>query len=129
MATPVQRVLFNIVSDNIEKTADFYTRIVGLRRHYDSDWYIILVPETESGPMIELGIISSDSQVTPEMAKGTTGGGYLTLVVDSVHDAFEEAEEMGCDIIEPPREFDYGQTRMLVRDPSGLVVDISSMSS
>lgn len=129
MATPVQRVLFNIVADDVEKTADFYTRIVGLQRHFESDWYIILVPETDSGPMLELGIIASDSQVTPEMAKGAAGGSYLTLVVDNVHDAFDEAEEMGCDIIEAPRDFDYGQTRMLVRDPNGLVVDISSVSS
>lgn len=129
MATPVQRVLFNIVSDDIERTADFYTRIVGLKRHYESDWYIILVPETETGPMLELGIIASDSQVTPAMAKGAAAGSYLTLVVDDVNDAFDEAEEMGCDIIEPPQAFDYGQVRMLVRDPNGLVVDISSVSS
>lgn len=127
MRSPVNRVLFNVVSDKIEASAQFYEELVGFKRLYTSDWYIVLVPE--EGPALELGIIDRQSDITPSGTAGTPAGGYLTLVVENVEDSFKRAQSMGVDIIEAPTALDYGQTRMLIRDPNGLIVDISSPTS
>jgi uncharacterized glyoxalase superfamily protein PhnB len=53
-------------------------------------------------------------------------GGMLTLVVDDVDAVHARAQEAGIEIVEPPTDLFYGQRRMLVTDPNGLLVDISS---
>lgn len=126
MPTPVQRVIFNLVAQDVAATADFYTSIVGMKRHFDSDWYIILTPE--DGGVLELGIIAADSPITPPQAVSDTPSGYLTLVVEDVQVAHTNATKIGADIIELPTPMAYGQTRMLIRDPNGVVVDVSSLT-
>jgi predicted enzyme related to lactoylglutathione lyase len=126
MRASIDRIIFNLVATDVEAIAQFYCELVGFKRHFESDWYIILVPE--KGPMIELGIISSSSQVTPKQSVGGTGGSYLTLVVDDVDAAHQRAISLGAEIIEPPTALEYGQTRMLVRDPDGMIVDVSALT-
>jgi len=122
----VNRVIFNLIATDVAATADFYTHLLGLKRHFDSDWYVILVPET--GPLLELGIISSDSEFTPMAAKGVSAGAYPTLVVADVHAVYSAAKKMDAQIIEAPKDLPYGQTRMLLQDPNGVIVDISSLT-
>lgn len=126
MSTPVQRVIFNLVAQDVAATADFYTSIVGMKRHFDSDWYIILTPD--EGAVLELGIIAADSPITPPQAVSNTPAGYLTLVVEDVHVAYANATKLSADIIEIPTPMPYGQTRMLLRDPNGVTVDVSSLT-
>ncbi|WP_265519200.1 VOC family protein [Nitratireductor luteus] len=78
------------------------------------------------GPRFELGIIARNSEVTPDPAARPHGGGYLTFVVDEVLVAFEQARAMDAEILEPPTDLFYGQRRMLLRDPAGTIVDVSS---
>ena len=51
---------------------------------------------------------------------------FLTLVVDDVFAAVERARALEVEIIEEPVALDYGQTRALIRDPNGLVIDLST---
>lgn len=39
---------------------------------------------------------------------------------------FERAKAMGVEIIQEPKNEEYGQRRFLVVDPDGLLVDVSS---
>lgn len=50
----------------------------------------------------------------------------LTFVVDDVDVVHEFAAKRGDTIVEPPTNLFYGQRRMVVRDPDGTAVDISS---
>lgn len=118
------RVIFNILARDIEETASFYQQLCGLQRLYTSDWYIVLSPEGEQA--YELGIIDQVHEFVPRAARGMFAGGYLTLVVEDVHAAHEMAQAMGIDIVSPPTPLAYGQTQMVVRDPNGIVVDIST---
>ena len=118
-ASIIERTMFNIVADDVGRLRDFYTRLLAFEPTFDSDWYVVLVPK--DGPKMELGIIARSSDITPQ-----AGGGYLTFVVENVLLAFDRAKAMGADIIEPPTDMEYGQSRMLLRDPAGTVVDISS---
>lgn len=123
-ASKIERTMFNVVTDDIAGVRDFYTALLSFVPIYESDWYVVLVPE--AGPRFELGIIGRSSDVTPLAATRPPGGGYLTFVVEEVLVTFEQARAMNADIIEPPVDLFYGQRRMLLRDPAGTVVDISS---
>lgn len=123
-ASTIRRTMYNIVADNLPAVRDFYTALLDFEVIYEADWYIIMVPR--EGPRLELGIIARDSDVTPPAAARLASGGYLTFVVDEVLIAFEQARAMNAKIIEPPTDMAYGQRRILVRDPAGTVVDISS---
>ena len=50
----------------------------------------------------------------------------LTFVVDDCDAIYEKAQAANAVIVEPPREMPYGQRRMVLRDPAGTFVDISS---
>lgn len=116
--------MYNIVADDLPALRDFYGTLFDMEVIYESDWYIVLVPR--GGPRFELGIIARDSAVTPAEARHAFGGGYLTFVVEEVLAAFEQAKAMGADILDPPTDLFYGQRRLLLRDPAGTVLDVSS---
>ena len=123
-ASPIDRTMFNVVADDLGAVRDFYVALLDFEQIYESDWFIVLVPK--QGPRFELGIISRTSEVTPVAATRPPGGGYLTFVVPEVLAAFEQAKAMNADIIEPPTDMSYGQRRMILRDPAGTTLDISS---
>ncbi len=120
----IDRTMFNIVADDLAAVRDFYVALLDFEQIYESGWFIVLVPK--NGPRFELGIIARNSGVTPVAATRPPGGGYLAFVVPEVLRAFEQAKAMDAEIIEPPTDTFYGQRRMVLRDPVGTVLDISS---
>lgn len=120
----IERAMFNVVADQPAAVRDFYTTLLDFETIHESDRYIVLMPR--EGPRFELGIIRRDSDATPIAAGRPFGGGYLTFAVPEVLVAFEQARAMGADIIEPPTELFSGQRRMLLSDPAGTIIDISS---
>jgi predicted enzyme related to lactoylglutathione lyase len=127
METSIKRVLFNILVKDLATSAAFYQQLAGFEPIYTSSWYIILtVPGSEA---IELGLIDEVSQFAPRHAWGTMQGSYLTLVVNDVFEAVDRARRLGVEIIDEPRALEYGQTRALIRDPNGLVIDLSTPTS
>ncbi len=122
----IRRTMYNIAADDLDAVRDFYRGLFDMEVIYESDWYIVLVPK--EGPRFELGIIARSSDVTPLVATRPPGGGYLTFIVEEVLVVFEQARAMDTEILEPPTDLFYGQRRMLVRDPAGTILDISSPS-
>ena len=121
------RIIFNILARDIEETSRFYEKLCGLKRIYTSDWYLVLTPTGELGDAMsyELGIIDQVHQFVPRPARGHFSGGYLTIVVDDVFAAHDRAKTLDIEIVTPPTPLEYGQTQMILRDPNGVVVDIS----
>lgn len=113
----INRVLYNIMTADLGTTKDFYLRLLDMHLLYESDWYIVLKP-TEDAPH-ELGIV-------PEAYRANPHGVYVTFVVDDVLKTFGRAKELGLDVIQEPTDLFYGQRRMLLRDPNGMLVDVSS---
>lgn len=124
MKPKLKRVLFNVLAKHLPTSAEFYRRIANFEEVYTSDWYVVM--KAPNIPGLEIGLIDQVSEFTPRHAWGMHEGSYLTLVVDDVFLALEVAREMGVEIIEEPVALDYGQTRALIRDPNGMVVDIST---
>ncbi|HEY0919807.1 VOC family protein [Devosia sp.] len=124
MQANVNRILFNVLAKDLRASVEFYRRIANLQPVFESEWYVVLSPAGQ--PNVQIGLIDQVSEFAPRHAWGVHEGSYLTLVVDDVRLALREAREMGLDIIEEPVALNYGQTRMLIRDPNGLVIDIST---
>ncbi|MFD3508552.1 VOC family protein [Nocardia sp. NPDC058666] len=119
----ISRCFVNICSDRLPATRDFYVDLLGFRIAYDSDWFVQL-GDAESDATI--GIIARDHELVPESARGAFGGSYLTIVVADVEPVYARAKDLDVPIVEAPRDLFYGQRRMLVTDPNGYLVDVSS---
>lgn len=120
----INRLLTNICSDHLAKSRDFYTRLFDFQVDYDSDWFVHLISADKS---LELGIIKRDHEIVPEGYQTNPQGFYVTFVVDSADEVFEIAQQEGLEIVAPPADTFYGQRRMLLKDPDGTLVDVSSL--
>ena len=118
----VNRLLTNILSDKLAESRDFYVQLFEFDIDYDSDWFVHLI----SNKGLEIGILSTTSDFVPPNVSPQAGGFYITLVVDDVDGVFEQCQRLGIPVLEPPRNLDYGQRRMLIQDPNGVVLDVSA---
>ncbi len=120
----MQRCFVNLLSDDLARARDWYLDLFGWRIDFDSDWFVHLqAPDNDD---VELGLLRRDQEIVPAELRAATSGVIVTLVVDDVDELHRRAVEAGADVIEEPRDLFYGQRRLLLRDPDGTVVDVSS---
>jgi uncharacterized glyoxalase superfamily protein PhnB len=67
--------------------------------------------------------------MVPPPYRADPAGIVLTFVVDDVDALHVEARRQGVPVVAPPRDQFYGRRRMLVTDPNGLLVDVSTPST
>lgn len=121
----MQRFFTNILSGSVENTARFYEKYLGMTRHFDSDWFVILTHVNIDN--LELGILQRNHEIVPNIVGDKPSGIIITFVVDDCDLVFGKAEKHGVPIVEPPTDMPYGQRRMLMLDPDGTVIDVSSV--
>ena len=119
-----QRAFFTILSDDLPRAREWYTSLFGYRVEFDSDWFVHL--QDSDRPALELGLLARDHEIVPEAARARTVGGMVTLVVDDVDAVHTEALRRGIEVVEAPKNLFYGQRRMLILDPDGQLLDVSS---
>ncbi|WP_025898639.1 VOC family protein [Sneathiella glossodoripedis] len=122
----MQRSFTNILCDSPHVTASFYEQLLGMKRHADFGWFIILTHEDI--PSLEFGFLDRFHETVPNEVSAKPTGVIVTFVVEDVVKCYETAQEMQADIIQPPTDMFYGQRRMLIRDPEGTVIDVSSLT-
>ena len=120
----ITRSFFSICSDDLEGSCQWYVELFDYKVAFHSDWFIHLQAKTSS--QLELGIISRSHEIVSPTIRGAVNGGMLTQVVDDVDRLHQQVVEAGIPVIEAPRNLFYGQRRMLLRDPNGLLIDVSS---
>lgn len=121
---PINRLLTNICSDDLPSTKAFYTKLFDFEVDFDSGWFVHLISKDKQ---LELGIMDRNSDLVPEAFRTLPAGFYLTFVVPDVDEVHSLAVSEGMDIVQPPADTFYGQRRMLLKDPNGALVDVSSM--
>ena len=119
----INRLLTNVCSNNLADSKEFYTALFNFKVDYDSDWFVHLISE---GRELEIGIMKSDHELIPKEFRGKPTGIYITLVVDDAVAIFEKAKELGIEVVREPELTFYGQKRVLLKDPAGILVDVSS---
>jgi catechol 2,3-dioxygenase-like lactoylglutathione lyase family enzyme len=120
----INRLLVNICSDQLEKSKDFYVGLFDFEVAFDSDWFVQLVSKEKH---LELGIISRTHDLVPPDDQQPPTGFYLTFVVEDADTVFRQAQAAGYTVVQAPQDTFYGQRRMLLRDPDGALVDVSSL--
>lgn len=119
----INRIMTNLCSDNLAESKVFYTSLFDFKVGYESDWFVHLVSE---GRELEVGIMQSNHDLIPEEFRGKPAGMYLTLVVDDAMAVYDRTIELGCNVVKAPELTFYGQKRLLLKDPGGVLVDVSS---
>jgi len=119
------RIFYSIFSDDLPTSRKWYFSLFGFQSTFDSDWFVHL--QSPNSALLELGILSRNHEIVPVSYRGDPMGGMLTIVVEDVDAVFDVAEAAAdVDVVEGPKNLFYGQRRMLLRDPNGLLVDVSS---
>ncbi|MGB5755392.1 MAG: VOC family protein [Acidimicrobiales bacterium] len=119
-----QRAFYSILSSDVARSRDWYVALFGYRVEFDSDWFVNL--QDQANPSLELGLMARDNEIVNERLRATPTGGLVTLVVDDVDAIHEAARSRNIEILEPPTNLFYGQRRMLIADPDGQILDVSS---
>ncbi len=119
-----QRSFYSVFSNDLPGARDWYIWLFDLRIEFQSDWFVHLQDPTN--PSIEVGLIARGHEVVPERFRADPAGGMLTLVVDDVDALHSRAIAGGVEVVEEPRNLFYGQRRLLLLDPDGLLIDVSS---
>lgn len=120
----ILRAFVSVFSESLPETRDFYVELFDWRVDFDSDWFVHL--QARENAALELGIIRRNHEIVPDAFRSAPAGTMITIVVPDVDALHEIAVERGLAIVEPPRDLFYGQRRMLLRGPSGTLVDVSS---
>lgn len=120
----ISRIIPNICSDRLAETRDFYVNLLAFEVTFDSDWFVQVT--APGNPSLGIGIIRRDHELVPVPFQQAPQGAFVTVVVEDADDVFERAQQLGADVVQPPRDEFYGQRRFLVTDPSGFLVDVSS---
>lgn len=118
--------MINICSNNLPDSKEFYTKLFDFQVDFDSDWFVHLVSENKQ---LEIGIIERSNAIVPEEYQNLPQGFYVTFVVDSADESYKLALNEGYEIVQKPTDTFYGQRRLLLKDPNGTLVDISSLIS
>ncbi len=119
----INRLMTNICSDNLAESRDFYTKLFDFKVEFDTDWFVHLIAKDKK---LELGIISRTSEIVPSDFQNNPQGFYVTFVVDDADEVFKIATLEKFEIISEPKDTFYGQRRLLLKDPNGALVDVSS---
>ncbi|MEO1021970.1 MAG: VOC family protein [Bacteroidota bacterium] len=119
----IHRIMTNICSDQLAETRDFYTVLFDFGVDYDSDWFVHLISKDKQ---FELGVMKRDHELVPDGFQQNPQGFYITFVVSSADTVYEQAKAHGFEILEEPTDTFYGQRRVLLKDPNGALVDVSS---
>lgn len=120
----MNRAFTNILCDDVAQTAQFYQDLLGMKRTGDFGWFIIL--SHDDMPGFELGVLAQDHETILAGVSGHPAGAILTFVVKDVEAIFRQADAMKAEILQKPTDLPYGQRRLMLRDPAGTPVDVSS---
>lgn len=122
MAAILNRLIVNICCDEPPVCRDFYVQLFAFEVQFESDWYIQLRAE----PGLELGLIARNHEIVPPASRSQPSGSYLTLVTDELDSLHKRARDLGHAVLQEPHDTFYGQRRLLLCDPEGMVVDVSA---
>lgn len=120
----MKRSSANILCEDPAKAAAFYERLLGMTRRFDFGWFVLLTHADMAD--LEFGLLDRGHETVPRDLATAPAGVIVSFVVADVEPYFEDARAVGADIVQEPTDLFYGQRRMLLRDPEGTVVDISS---
>ncbi|MCG8343454.1 MAG: VOC family protein [Chlorobiales bacterium] len=110
------------ITNEIKLCRDYYLKFFDFEVIFEADWYIQL--KHASG--IELAFMLPDLQNQPGFLHGSYSGNgvVLSFEVDDAEKEYARIKELGADIAYDLKDEEWGQRHFMVKDPSGMVLDI-----
>jgi len=115
-------MLTNIFTEDLKATRDIIVNFLGFTVEYEADWFVSMC--SDDGSRVSAMLVTSE--FIPADYQQPAQGVMLTFVVDDVEFYFKKAKQQKLTILEKPRNLPYGQRRLLIKDPSGVLIDISA---
>ena len=115
-------MMTNLLTDDLASTRDLFRELLKFEIEYESDWFVSMTDADGN----RVAAMSRTSEFVPEGFREPVRGVILTVIVDDVEEYFDRAKRMDVTVVEQPTDLPYGQRRLLLRDASGALVDISS---
>lgn len=117
------RLIANLFSDNIQASKLFYESVLDFKAEFESNWYINM---RSNDSLIEIGLFPKSTDLIPKNYVQSPSGVNLSFVVNNLDEVYERAVNANANIVQKPENEFYGQRRLLIEDPNGLLLDISS---
>ncbi len=111
-----------ILTERIDRAAEFYRSLFGLEVVAELDWYVQLQhPDNDA---IQIAFISSDHDSVPASHRGATGGVIVTIEVADARVVRDVVRTAGHPFVLELRDEAWGQRHFVIEDPTGLLVDV-----
>jgi catechol 2,3-dioxygenase-like lactoylglutathione lyase family enzyme len=107
----------------LRDSRDFFVTFFGMSLVFEASW-VVMLARKERGP-IALGLMSADHPSKPPGPEAFDGKGMImTFHVADAAAEHRRLQAAGAPIAYGLAEESWGQRRFMVRDPSGILVDV-----
>jgi uncharacterized glyoxalase superfamily protein PhnB len=101
---------------------DFFVKHFGMQVLFEASWVVML---TLGDGRICLGLMTGDHPSNPPGPEVFTGNGAIfTVQTDDATALHAKLAGQGAEVVYGPANEPWGQRRFMVKDPSGLLVDV-----
>jgi predicted enzyme related to lactoylglutathione lyase len=107
-------VITNLHADNVERAREFFG-FLGLTEDSMDQGWVARFSSPDSGACVQ--VVTRDA-TAPEDS-------VMTIKVDDVDTAYEEAQRRGYEIVHPITDEAWGIRRFFVRNPDGHVINVA----
>lgn len=109
-----KRIMANLRVADVDAAKSFYTDYLGLSTEEFNLGWVARYTSPDTGANVQL--VTSDA-TAPEDST-------ISVLTEDVEGAYEQARELGYEIVHPLTTEPWGHQRFLVRAPDGTVVNI-----
>jgi predicted enzyme related to lactoylglutathione lyase len=109
-----RHIIANLRVADIEATKGFYSDFLGLGNEEFNMGWVARYTSPETGANVQL--VTRD-QTSPEDS-------VISVMTDDVEGAYEEAQQLGYEIVHPLTKEEWGVHRFLLRAPDGNVINV-----
>jgi catechol 2,3-dioxygenase-like lactoylglutathione lyase family enzyme len=111
----VKRIMANLRVADIQEARSFYAGYLGLSTEEFNMGWVARYTSPDTGAKVQL--VTRD-QTAPEDA-------VISVLTEDVDGAYEEAQQLGYEIVKPIGTEPWGVRRFFVRAPDGNVINIA----
>ncbi len=112
-----------ITVKKLAESREFFVKLLGMSVVFEAGW-VAMLARKEGGP-VALGLMAADHPSQPPGPEEFDGRGMImTVQVEDAAAEHERLQDVGAPIVYGLAEEPWGQTRFMLRDPSGVVIDI-----
>lgn len=113
-----------IQTEQVAKTADFYTTYFGFEKVFEADWYVSLKLAAGDTPF-ELAILDAAHPTVPEGHRASVKGLILNLEVEDAQAEYERLIQIAkLPLVQDIRDEEFGQRHFITVDPNGVLIDM-----